>query len=94
MGHVAQRVREVHGGDFSEHTPVIILKTKEMKVSLNRIGFLIMVLLLSISGWSQTEKSRLIVMADMGNEPDEMQQMMHLLMYSNEIDIEGLISVT
>ena len=39
-------------------------------------------------------KSRLIVLADMGNEPDEMQQMMHLLMYSNEIDIEGLISVT
>jgi hypothetical protein len=30
----------------------------------------------------------------MGNEPDEMQQMMQLLMYANEIDIEGLISVT
>lgn len=37
-------------------------------------------------------RSRLIVMADMGNEPDEIQQMMHLMMYSNEIDIEGLIA--
>jgi Protein of unknown function (DUF1593) len=37
---------------------------------------------------------RLVVLADMGNEPDEEQQMVHLLMYANEIDIEGLIAVT
>ncbi|EMB18025.1 protein containing DUF1593 [Rhodopirellula europaea 6C] len=37
-------------------------------------------------------KSRLIVMADMGNEPDEVQQMAHLLMYANRIDLEGLIA--
>jgi len=30
-------------------------------------------------------------MADMGNEPDEVQQMMHLLMHANKVDIEGLI---
>ena len=30
----------------------------------------------------------------MGNEPDEEQQMMHMLMYSNEFDLEGLIAVT
>ena len=40
------------------------------------------------------QKHRLIVLADMGNEEDEMQQMMHLLMYANEIDIEGLIAVS
>jgi len=40
----------------------------------------------------QRSKARLIVMADMGNEPDEVQQMMHLLMYANEVDIEGLIA--
>ena len=39
-------------------------------------------------------KERLIVLADMGNEPDEIQQMMHLLICSNEIQLEGLISVT
>jgi hypothetical protein len=37
------------------------------------------------------EKTRLIIMADMGNEPDEEQQMMHMLMYSNMFDLEGLI---
>lgn len=35
---------------------------------------------------------RLIVMADMGNEPDEEQQMTHLLMYANMVDLEGLIA--
>lgn len=41
---------------------------------------------------AQPVKPRLIVMADMGNEPDEEQQMTHLLMYANMIDIEGLIA--
>ena len=40
------------------------------------------------------EKHRLIVLADMGNEPDEEQQMAHMLMYSNEFDLEGLIAVS
>ncbi|RAJ10262.1 DUF1593 domain-containing protein [Arenibacter echinorum] len=43
---------------------------------------------------SQSVKPRLIVLADMGNETDEVQQMHHLLMCSNAIDIEGLIAVT
>jgi len=41
-----------------------------------------------------TERARLIVLADMGNEPDEEQQMLHLLMCANEFDVEGLIAVT
>ena len=41
-----------------------------------------------------SERARLIVLADMGNEPDEEQQMLHLLMCANEIDVEGLIAVT
>lgn len=40
------------------------------------------------------DKARLIIMADMGNEPDEEQQMMHLMMYASEFDLEGLIAVT
>lgn len=30
----------------------------------------------------------------MGNEPDEVQQMTHMITYANELDIEGLIAVT
>jgi hypothetical protein len=40
------------------------------------------------------DRARLIVLADMGNEPDEVQQMLHLLMYSSELDLEGLIAVS
>ncbi len=42
----------------------------------------------------QTDNQRLIILADMGNEPDEMQQMIHMITCSNEFDIEGLIAVT
>ena len=42
----------------------------------------------------KSDRTRLIILADMGNEPDEEQQMMHLLMCSNEFALEGLISVT
>ncbi|MFY0687478.1 MAG: DUF1593 domain-containing protein [Cyclobacteriaceae bacterium] len=40
------------------------------------------------------DNQRLIILADMGNEPDEMQQMIHMITCSNEFDIEGLIAVT
>lgn len=43
---------------------------------------------------SVADRPRLIVLADMGNEPDEEQQMIHLIMCSNEIQLEGLIAVT
>jgi Protein of unknown function (DUF1593) len=38
--------------------------------------------------------TRLIVLADMGNEADEEQQIIHLLMCANHFDIEGLIAVS
>jgi hypothetical protein len=43
---------------------------------------------------SSHSKSRLIVLADMGNERDEEQQNIHLLMYANEFNLEGLIAVS
>ena len=40
------------------------------------------------------QRHRLIILTDMENEPDDSQTMVKLLMYSNEIDIEGLIAVS
>ena len=51
------------------------------------------ILTLQMHSFSQ-EKTRLVILADMGNEPDEEQQMMHMLLYANEFDLEGLIAVT
>jgi hypothetical protein len=39
-------------------------------------------------------RHRLLILADMGNEPDEEQQMVHMIMCSNEFDLEGLVAVT
>ncbi|NBC83483.1 MAG: DUF1593 domain-containing protein [Bacteroidetes bacterium] len=62
---------------------------------MNKLVFPVIFLLLSINiAIAHTPNERLIVLADMGNEPDEEQQMVHLLLYANELDIEGLIAVT
>ena len=39
-------------------------------------------------------KPRVIVMSDIGNEPDDQMSLVRLLLYSNELDIEGLIATT
>jgi len=37
---------------------------------------------------------RVIVISDIGNEPDDQMSLVRLLLYSNELDIEGLIAAT
>src|SRR6478735_7908342 len=39
-------------------------------------------------------KHRLVVITDIGNEPDDFMSMVRLMLYSNQIDIEGLIAST
>ena len=36
----------------------------------------------------------MMVLTDIGNEPDDSQTMVRLMLYSNQIDIEGLIATT
>jgi Protein of unknown function (DUF1593) len=51
--------------------------------------------LLAICGGAAfAEKPRLIVLSDIGNEPDDQMSLVRLLLYSNEIDIEGLVATT
>ena len=39
-------------------------------------------------------KPRLFVLTDIGNEPDDQMSLTRLLLYSNEIDLEGLVATT
>ena len=39
-------------------------------------------------------KPRLLVLSDIGNEPDDQMSLTRLLLYSNEVDIEGLVATT
>lgn len=38
--------------------------------------------------------SRLLVVSDIGNEPDDAESLVRLLLYTNEIDVEGLVAST
>jgi hypothetical protein len=40
------------------------------------------------------ERNRIFVLSDIGNEPDDQMSVVRLLLYANEIDIEGLAAVT
>ena len=58
---------------------------------------LVFVVLFSVSlaiAAQENTRTRLVVMADMGCEPDEMQQMVHMLICSNEFEPELLMAVT
>ncbi len=63
---------------------------KNLNIILSSICFL----LITVSISANSSPARLIILADMGNEPDEMQQMIHMITCSNEFDIEGLLAVT
>lgn len=41
-----------------------------------------------------TAQPRLIVLTDIGNEPDDSESMVRLLTYANDIQIEGLVAST
>src|SRR5690242_21589450 len=39
-------------------------------------------------------KPRVVVMTDIANEPDDQMSMVRFLLYSNQLDVEGLIATT
>jgi hypothetical protein len=56
---------------------------------------LIMITLIpAVTSAQQSVKSRLVVLSDIEADPDDSQTLIRLLLYSNQIDIEGLIATT
>jgi len=45
-------------------------------------------------GATAAEKPRVIVLTDISNEPDDEESMVRFLVYSNELDVEGLIATS
>ena len=41
-----------------------------------------------------TDRTRIVVMTDIANEPDDQMSMVRLLVYANDFDIEGLVATT
>ncbi len=65
-----------------------------MKTSCLLIS-LVVGILFSVNAISQTgTKNRVIILTDIENEPDDTQSMIRLLLYSNNIDIKGIVATT
>jgi hypothetical protein len=47
-----------------------------------------------VSGQTNEQKPRVLILTDIENEPDDAQSMVRLLTYSNMFDIEGLVATT
>ena len=56
--------------------------------------FLLASSLISVAENDQDQGHRLVILVEIGNEHDEMQQMAHMLLNSNEFDLQALIAVT
>ncbi len=67
-----------------------------MRILQLRLSLLLLTVILSPEPLRALEipKNRLIVLTDIEAEPDDTQSMVRLMLYSNEIDIEGLIATT
>lgn len=49
---------------------------------------------LSIGQAQEEQKSRVIILTDIENEPDDTQSLVRLLLYSNVLDIKGIVATT
>jgi hypothetical protein len=56
------------------------------------LGFLFATL--AIPAAAAPNKARVIVLSDIGNEPDDQMSLVRFLIYSNELDVEGLVATT
>lgn len=58
-----------------------------------RLFFCIVLMFASSVAMAQ-DKSRVLVLTDISNEPDDEQSLVRFLVYSNEYDVEGLVATT
>ena len=67
--------------------------TLTIKTALVSIIILLMLLFQSVNA-QINQKHRAVILTDIENEPDDSQSMVRLLLYSNVVDIKGLIATT
>ncbi len=58
------------------------------------LSFALLLLAAASTFAASDARPRLIVMTDIGHDPDDQQQIVHLLVCANEVEIEGLITTT
>lgn len=58
------------------------------------LGFILLVVCLPFKVLSDDHKTRIIVLTDIENEPDDAMSLVRFLTYANEFEVEGLIATT
>jgi hypothetical protein len=72
---------------------VLMMKTIKLLVKLVKILTCSVIMLSLIPYFAiASDKPRLVVLTDIGGDPDDQMSMVRLMTYSNQIDIEGLIA--
>ena len=63
-------------------------------ITAKAVTFLILLAVLSVTGAmaAVTEKPRLLVLTDIGDDPDDEQSLIRLLLYADAFDIEGVVT--
>src|SRR5690349_14129310 len=68
--------------------------TNFLTVAVFVFGFLVTAMATSAEPAPTLAKHRLIILSDIENEPDDTQSFVRLFLYSNELDLEGLVATT
>jgi hypothetical protein len=58
------------------------------------LSFVLLSLLTAALPLAGADKPRLLVLTDMGADPDDEQSLVRLLLYANQVDIEGIVATT
>ena len=68
---------------------------------MNKLSTLILTLVILISlnvfgtePKSYPEKTRILILTDIENEPDDAMSMVRFLLYANQFDVEGIVATT
>lgn len=64
------------------------------RCSMAALAALLCSINIAVAAMPLSSANRLIVLSDIENEPDDTQSLVRLLVYSNQIDIQGLIATT
>ncbi len=58
------------------------------------IVFALTILMATSQVNGQTEKTRILILTDIENEPDDAQSLVRFLLYANQFDVEGIVATT
>lgn len=67
-----------------------------IRAPLILLGLVSMLLFPALGQSAETmpDKTRILILTDIGNEPDDSQSFVRFLLYSNEFDVEGIVATT